>query len=55
MKPYAVFGQENPVQRCRSRIYRKVEKDLREVGKYLLKRWKQFNSTRDSKAAAHAA
>lgn len=34
-----------------SRIYRKVDKDLREVGKYLLKRWKHFNSPRDFKAA----
>lgn len=37
-----------------SRIYRKVDKDLRQVGKYLLKRWKHFNSPRDFKAA-HAA
>ncbi len=37
-----------------SRIYRKVDKDLRQVGKYLLKRWKQFNCPRDSKAAAAA-
>ena len=26
-----------------SRIYREVEKDLRQVGRYLLKRWKKFN------------
>ena len=38
-----------------SRIYRKVQKDLRQVGKYLLKRWKHFNSPRDFKSAAHAA
>ena len=29
--------------RSNSRIYRKVDKDLRQVGKYLLQRWKQFN------------
>ena len=34
-----------------SRIYRKVAKDLRQVGKYLLKRWKHFNFPRDLKAA----
>lgn len=38
-----------------SRIYRKVDKDLRDVGKYMLKRWKHFNCPRDSKAAAVAA
>ena len=37
-----------------SRIYRKVDKDLREVGKYLLQRWKHFNSPRDLKAATAA-
>ncbi len=35
-----------------SRIYRKVDKDLREVGKYLLKRWKHFNSPRNLKSEA---
>ena len=34
-----------------SRIYRKVDKDLRLVGKYLLKRWKHFNAPQDLKAA----
>ena len=38
-----------------SRIYRKVDKDLRDVGKYLLKRWKHFNATQPCKATAHAA
>ncbi len=38
-----------------SRIYRKVSKDLREIAKYLLKRWKQFNQGQDSKAAVRAA
>ena len=37
-----------------SRIYRKVDKDLREVGKYLLNRWKHFNSPRDLKATKAA-
>lgn len=41
--------------RSNSRIYRKVGKDLREVGKYLLKRWKHFNAESVSKATAHAA
>ena len=36
-----------------SRIYRKVDKDLRQVAKYLLKRWKHFNGpTSTSKAQA---
>lgn len=38
-----------------SRIYNKVDKDLRQVGKYLLKRWKHFNADELSKAAAQAA
>ena len=38
-----------------SRIYRKVPKDLREVGKYLLKRWKHFNVEELGKAAVQAA
>jgi hypothetical protein len=37
-----------------SRIYRKVSKDLRQVGKYLLRRWKHFNVPRDMKAASAA-
>jgi len=37
--------------RSNSRIYRKVDKDLRDVGKYLLQRWKQFNFPRNLKAA----
>ena len=32
-----------------SRIYRKVEKELRQVGKFLLKRWKAFNLPRELK------
>ena len=38
-----------------SRIYRKVDKDLRQVGKYLLNRWKHFNSAQDRKASVQAA
>ncbi len=38
-----------------SRIYRKVDKELRQVGKYLLKRWKHFNLPSDLKGAAAAA
>ena len=38
-----------------SRIYRKVAKDLRQVGKYLLKRWKRFNATAPCKATTSAA
>ena len=38
-----------------SRIYRKVSKELRQVGKYLLKRWKHFNAERSNKAAVQAA
>jgi len=32
-----------------SRIYSKIDKDLRLVGKYLLRRWKQFNLPEQSK------
>ena len=38
-----------------SRIYSKVDKELRQVGKHLLKRWKRFNLPRDSKSKAVAA
>lgn len=38
-----------------SRIYRKVDKELREVGKFLLRRWKHFNQPQDMKAKAVAA
>ncbi len=38
-----------------SRIYRKVDKDLRQIGKYLLKRWKHFNVKELEKSAVHAA
>jgi Putative amidoligase enzyme len=38
-----------------SRIYRKVDKDLREVGKYLLRRWKHFNEPQDAKMSKAAA
>lgn len=37
--------------RSNSRIYRKVDKDLRDVGKYLLQRWKQFTFPQNLKAA----
>jgi len=40
--------------RSNSRIYRKVQKDLWEVGKYLLKRWKHFNSPQNLKSAEAA-
>ncbi len=33
-----------------SRIYSKVDKELRQVGKYLLRRWKQFNLPEDRKS-----
>ena len=38
-----------------SRIYNKVDKELRQVGKYLLRRWKHFNLPRDSKSKTVAA
>ena len=38
-----------------SRIYRKVSKDLRQVGKYLMNRWKHFNPGQDRKASVQAA
>ena len=38
-----------------SRIYSKVDKELRQVGKYLLKRWKHFNLPPDSKSKTVAA
>jgi len=38
-----------------SRIYRKVSKDLRQVAKYLLNRWKHFNPGQDRKASVRAA
>ena len=38
-----------------SRIYNKVDKELRQVGKYLLRRWKHFNLSRDFKHADKAA
>jgi len=37
-----------------SRIYRKVEKDLRGVGRYLLRRWKHFNLPEEIKPKAVA-
>ena len=37
-----------------SRIYRKVEKDLRGVGRYLLRRWKHFNVLEEVKPKAVA-
>ncbi|MHC4093385.1 MAG: amidoligase family protein [Planctomycetota bacterium] len=37
-----------------SRIYRKVEKELREVGKYLLRRWKHLNMPPEMKARVAA-
>jgi len=37
-----------------SRIYRKVDKELRQVGRFLLKRWKHFNLPRDFKKKAVA-
>lgn len=37
-----------------SRIYRKVDKDLRGVGRYLLKRWKSFNQPEQCKSAKAA-
>lgn len=38
-----------------SRIYHKVEKDLRQVGRFLLKRWKRFNAPEENKSNAIAA
>jgi len=38
-----------------SRIYRKVDKELRQVGKFLFKRWKQFNMPQEYKGKAVAA
>lgn len=38
-----------------SRIYCNVEKELREAGRFLLKRWKHFNQPQDMKAKAVAA
>ena len=38
-----------------SRIYRKVDKELRQVGKYLLRRWKHFTLPREFKNAAATA
>ena len=38
-----------------SRIYRKVQKELRGVGKHLLKRWKHFNPRQNRKASVQAA
>ena len=38
-----------------SRIYRKVEHDLRQSGKFLLRRWKHFNDPREFKDKAVAA
>jgi len=37
-----------------SRIYRKVDKDLRGVGRYLLKRWKSLNQSKQHKASRAA-
>lgn len=38
-----------------SRIYNKVSKDLRQVGKYLFKRWKHLNAPQSFKAIEKAA
>lgn len=38
-----------------SRIYNKIDKDVRDAGKFLLRRWKHFNSSADFKAAVKAA
>lgn len=38
-----------------SRIYKKVDKELRQVGKFLLSRWKHFNLPRGLKGKAVAA
>lgn len=38
-----------------SRIYKSVPKDLRQVGKLLVKRWKTFNTPRDFKSSEAAA
>jgi hypothetical protein len=38
-----------------NRVYQKVDKDLRLVGKYLLKRWQQFNPQEQGKAKIPAA
>lgn len=38
-----------------SRIYRKVDKELRQVGKFLLRRWKHLNAPQDFKQIAEAA
>lgn len=38
-----------------SRIYNKIDKDVRQAGRYLLRRWKHFNSSADFKAAVQAA
>lgn len=37
-----------------NRIYAKVDKDLRQVGKYLLRRWKHFNMPERSRSKAAA-
>ncbi len=38
-----------------SRIYNKVQKELREVGRFLVRRWKHFNLPQDYKSKAAAA
>jgi len=38
-----------------SRIYSKIEKPLRQAGRFLLKRWKSFNQPQDHKGKAVAA
>ena len=38
-----------------SRIYNKIEKEVRQAGRFLLSRWKHFNSSADFKAAVQAA
>ena len=38
-----------------SRIYNKVQKELREVGRFLVRRWKHFNLPQDYKSDAAAA
>ena len=35
-----------------SRIYNKVDKELRQAGKFLLRRWKHFNSPQERKSKA---
>ena len=38
-----------------SRIYNKIEKEVRDAGRFLFRRWKQFNPPHEHKAAIQAA